>query len=401
MDPANEMRYSGYFQRVTDITVVDSYTLEVQTEGYDVEFMERMINIGVISPSAVRELGDDFTENPVGSGPFKFVSRTPGERVVLERNDDYWRPDEPCLDGVVLRVIPEESVRMIELEAEGVHLTIDMAAADLDRAEQSGMQILETPYTQQMNLYFNLRESTAPGTNDVAVRKAVNHAIDKEGLINTVFKGLPVVSCYTLPELSWVYDAVAEVAPCYEYDVERAKAILDEAGWEVGDDGIRVNEAGDQLEWYFPASSVGSRAEASEIIAGMLAEIGIQADVEIMDHAAFIDIMLGGGHDICYMEWLTSGEDPWSYTNDLRGGYAWSPTGYDNPEVNDLILAGKTTLDRDQRIEIYEEYFTHVQENALVAPIGHKPYIFVARPEVQDLRIVGNRVMFHSAWLEQ
>lgn len=247
-----------------------------------------------------------------------------------------------------------------------------------------------------MNLYFNLDRIT-----DLAVRKAVNYAIDREALVNSVFKGIPEVACYSLPKSVWAYEGVSEVAPCYEYDLEKAKSLLKEAGWEVGEDGIRVNDAGEKLIWKMPADSIPSRLEAAELIAGMLKEIGIQANLEVMDHAAFVDTILGGGHDIAYWEWLTSSNDPWSYAKDLHSEYAWSTTQYSNPHIDDLIERGKTTVDREERQKIYNEYFKFVQENSLLVPIAHKPYIFVARPEVHGVRIVGNRVMFHEAWVDR
>ena len=113
LDPDNEFRYGVYFRRTEEINVVDEYTLEIVNSSFDVEFMDRMINISIVSPTAVQEMGDDFANAPVGTGPFKFVSYTPGERIVLERNENYWQEGKPCVDSLVFRVIPEEAVRLI------------------------------------------------------------------------------------------------------------------------------------------------------------------------------------------------------------------------------------------------------------------------------------------------
>ena len=105
LDAENVFRYGVYFGRTQEINVVDEYTLEIVNSSFDVEFMDRMINISIVSPSAVQEMGEDFANAPVGTGPFKFVSRTPGERIVLERNENYWQEGKPCVDGLIFRVI--------------------------------------------------------------------------------------------------------------------------------------------------------------------------------------------------------------------------------------------------------------------------------------------------------
>lgn len=392
MVPENDLRYGSYFQRLQSIEVIDDYTLQLDMGAYDLEFMERMINIGIVSPTAVESLGEGFRDAPVGSGPFRFVSYTPGERIVLERNPDYWRSGEPFVDELIFRIIPEANVRLIELEAGEVHYAVNMAAADLAQAERAGLNVVRGPALGRLIIYMNSQRITDP-----AVRRAVNHAIDREVLVDVVTNGLAEVAYYAVPRSTWAFN---ENIPIYEHDVERANQILDEAGWTRGSDGIRTRE-GERLVWEMPADSIPSRLRAAEIIAAMLSEIGIQVNIQSMDSAAFTATARGGDHHLAWFQWAGSTSDPWVAAGDLHCNYAWNIAQYCNPELDALVDEALVSLDQDRRQEIYDEFFTYVQEQSFYVAVGHLPAVFVARPEVEGVRIVGGRLLFNEAQLTQ
>ena len=392
IDPANNLRYGSYFAGLQNIEVVDPFTLSVDMGAFDVEFMERMINIAIASPTAVEELGDAFRDQPVGSGPFRFVSYTSGERVVVERNPNYWREGEPKVDRVIFRIIPEASVRLIELEAGQVHYAMDMAAADLEHASGTGLDVVTGPALGGLVIYFNLERLTDPN-----IRRAVNHAIDREAIMNIVFGDIGEVGYYAIPPASWAYDPDI---PVYPHDVERANQLLDEAGWVRGNDGVRAKD-GTRLEWDFVTSSIPSRLQASELIAAMLSDIGIQANLRVLDNTAHTAAARGGEHDITLMQWSGSTEDPWAGARDMHCNYSWNMAQACQPDVLDpLIEAGKQTVDRDERLTIYASYFTNVQEQSLSVTIGYVPSVFIARPEVDGVRIMGGRLLLTEATLD-
>ena len=389
--PENDLRYGSYFQRMQSIEVIDDYTVQVDMGAYDFEFMERMINIGIVSPTAVEALGADFRDAPVGSGPFRFVSYTPGERIVLERNPDYWRAGEPHVDELIFRIIPEANVRLIELEAGTVHFAVNMAAADLTQAERAGLDVVTGPALGRLILYMNNERITDP-----AVRRAVNHAIDRQVLVDVVTNGLAEVASYAVPSASWAYDPSI---PTYEHDVEGANQILDEAGWVRGSDGIRAKD-GERLVWDMPADSIPSRLRAAEIISSMLADIGIQVNIRSMDSSAFTATARGGDHHLAWFQWAGSTSDPWVTAGDLHCSYAWNIAQYCDPELDALVEEALVTLDQDRRQELYNEFFTFVQEESVYVAVGHLPAVFVARPEAEGVRIVGGRLLFNEARLD-
>jgi len=388
--PENNLRYGSYFQRMQSIEAVDAYTVRLTMAAYDLEFMERMINVGIVSPTAVQRLGAGFRDAPVGSGPFTFVSYTPGERIVLQRNPNYWRAGEPKVDQLIFRIIPEASVRLIELEAGTVHYAVNMAAADLTRAASAGLTVEKGPALGRLILYMNSKRITDP-----AVRRAVNHAIDREVIVDVVTNGLADVAFYAVPRGTWAYNPNI---PVYQHNVEGANRILDEAGWRRGADGVRAKD-GERLVWEMPADSIPSRLRAAEIIASMLADIGIQVNIRSMDSAAFTAAARGGEHHLAWFQWAGSTADPWVAAGDLHCRYAWNIAQYCNPELDAIVEEALVSLDQGRRQQLYDEFFTFVQEQSFYAAVGHLPAVFVARPEVRDVRIVGGRLLFNEASL--
>lgn len=389
-DPKNEMRYRSYFANTERIRVVDEFTLEVKNKTYDVEFMERMINISVVSPTAVQRLGENFRTQPVGTGPFTFQSYTRGERIVLQRNPNYWRQNEPYVDRLVMRFIPEEAVRLAELEAGTVHVAMDMGAAGVEQARRANLQVLETPKLAQQMVYFNLSRIT-----DVNVRRAVNHAINREAIVQGIFRGTSEVSHYPMPRAVWAYDPTI---PTWTYDVEKAKKLLDDAGWRVGADGIREKD-GQKLVWDMPADTITSRLEAAEAVAGMLKQIGIQANIRPMNQLTLSDTTRKGEYDIVWWEWAGSSTDPWSYNGGLGCKYAFNLSQYCNEEMDKLLAQALVETDREKRKALYKPFFTQLQDQALVATVAHRPTLFFARPEANGVFIQGGRLMFHGTWL--
>ncbi|MDX2004660.1 MAG: ABC transporter substrate-binding protein [Meiothermus sp.] len=390
-NPENGLRYGSYFARTRSIEVVDDFTLRITNQSYDPEFMERMINLVVVSPAAVQRLGTaGFRANPVASGPFRLTQYVKGERIVLERNPRYWRAGRPYVDRLIFRIIPDASTRLIELEAGTVHFAVDMASADLERARRAGLIVNVGKPLGQLNIYMNLKRITDPN-----VRRAVNHAINRPALVNAVTNNLAAVSFYSMPQAIWTHNPNTLK---YDYDVARANRILDEAGWARGADGVR--QKGDtRLVWDMPAETIPTRLRAAEIVSAMLREIGIQTRIRPMDPTAFSNTTRGGNYDICWFQWAGSSLDPWPYDGGLNSKYAFNVAQSNDPRLDALLDRALVTLNRQQRQRLYDQYFEIVQRESLFLTVGHLPAVFVARPEARGLRIYTNRLLMEGGWL--
>jgi peptide/nickel transport system substrate-binding protein len=246
-----------------------------------------------------------------------------------------------------------------------------------------------------MLLYFNLQK-----IREKSVREAVQYAIDREAVVKALYSTYGDSVSYNIPRAMTFFHDTA--VPTYGFDPDRARRILDEAGYKPGGDGIRQNSAGQRLVWEMPSSSIASTIAASQMIAGMLRRVGIQANIRIMDFRSYEANAINGNYDVAYYEWAgSSADNPWHNTLVTYSQYAWKIPQINDPVLDRLHVANLTTLDKDTRKRVLREYVTHVQRNAYYVTLGHKPYVFVARPEVEGVGFFGNRLMFNGAWLNR
>ena len=231
---------------------------------------------------------------------------------------------------------------------------------------------------------------------DPLVRRAVNHALNRQAIVSNVFQDMSTVGYYPMPPSVWAYDESIQTFP---YNLEEANRLLDEAGWVMGDDGIREKD-GEKLTWDMPSSNIPSRQQASEMIVGMLHDVGIQANLQVMEHLTFLNSVRAGEYDIAYWEWAGSTSDPWAYSGGLHSNYAWNPTQFGDPELDQYLDRALVSLDRDERKELYKSYFTEVMANTYLANIAFKPAVAASRPEVHGVQFLGGRLLLESTYIE-
>lgn len=362
--------------------------------------------MAMVSPAAVEKYGDRFNEHLVGSGPFQFVSETPHVEVVLEKNPDYdWAPevlhDGPAhLDRVVFKFILEDETRLATLRTGETHIIDEVPPAQVDPLQENAdFDVVGAPKVGiARGIHFN---TELPPTDDVQVRKAILHAIDREAINEAVFKGVYPLAYQVLTRGTRFYDKSLE--DMYPHDPERAIELLEEAGWtEVNDEGYRVKD-GQVLE-IFHATFPGFVAEApAEIVQAQLKDVGIKFDINVMTGTAMMDGI--SAQDSTFNSALIGTYSPEPGLI-LRRFYHSSGYGatlyshYSNERLDELLDAGLATTDEEERAEIYSEIEQIVMEEALVAPIyanvsvfgmsnvvegfGFDPY---AHPELFDVQI--------------
>jgi len=184
----------------------------------------------MMSPTAQATAGDDFDRRPCGTGQLKFVSWADGDRVIMTRNDEYWKKGEPYLDGITFRVITDYTAGAHSVEA-GENDFMWNVPPRLIAAMKSNrnVKIVGYPSTRVMNIFFNYGR---PPLNDVRVRQAINYAIDRVGFTRVTTEGTGQVASSLAPAEYWAFDK--EGAKRYPYDAEKAKALLKDAGYEKG-----------------------------------------------------------------------------------------------------------------------------------------------------------------------
>ena len=395
VDPATQSRQAGPLLGPYDRTeIIDGNMVEVHfTEPYALfSFALSSPFMGLVSPAAVEEAGDRFNQVLIGSGPFKFVSENPHVEVVLEQNPDYnWGPEglhegPAYLDRLVFKFILEDETRLATLLSGETDIIDEIPPAQVDRILQDPtFEVFGAPKVGiARSVFFNTQK---PPVDDIRVRRAILHAIDRESINIAIFKGVYPLASVVLTPGTRFYDATLE--ELYPYDPEGAIALLEEAGWtEMNRDGFRVKD-GEMLRidhTTFP----GFVAEApAEIIQAQLRDVGIDMSITVVQGAAYLDGIISP--DSIYHSSLigTYSPDPGLILNRTFNSAGMGTTNwahYANPELDALLQEGLQTTDQAARTEIYAAAQKIIMENAVVAPIYANVSVFGAQSGVSGFK---------------
>lgn len=388
VDPATESQYARFeIGPFADARAVDEFTLEMEFSSPYGLLPSALSTyaMGMMSPTAVERLGDDVSWNPVGTGAYRFVSFTPGQSVVLERNPDYaWAPDfmsrsEPYFERITFRFIEEDATRAAALERGEIDMALYLDAFDwLDfeanpNFETFGYERLGYP---PAGLFINV---TKAPTDDVRVRQALIHATDSQLLRDVIFEGIYNPSGGVMSTFSFGYDPSA--GEMYPYDPERAAELLDEAGWTMGGDGYRQRDGQRLTIEYLTLSGVANQAEVLE---AEWRRQGIQVNVLVQDNPAQQNTAQEGLHNVVWSQW--GGVDP----SALQGRYGcenigggWNFAHYCNDRVTEIFQEARAETDQDVRAELFSELQQILMGDATIVPL-YNVMILVAAKEGVD-----------------
>jgi peptide/nickel transport system substrate-binding protein len=317
---------------------------------------ETLAFLYALPPQYYAEVGTEgFTQAPVGTGPFTFVEWQPGVQIKVQANPDYWG-GAPALDEVIFKPAPEASTRVAMLETGEADIIANVPpelTAQVDAA--SNAAIAEVPSLRMIFVEFNPFE---PPFDDVRVRQAFNHAVDKDALIDIILDGHATrAKGVILPGwLGYNPDALTS----YDYDPELARQLLAEAGY---DDGLTV-------DFWFPIGRYLKDKEVAEAIAGQLAEVGVTANMQGSDIGTLVERIhtqtLTGMHFFS-MAPLIMDPDYLFRTHFWSEGlnqYGWT-------ERTDAdIAAAVSTVDQAERERIYSELDAYLTNE-------HVPWIYL------------------------
>jgi ABC-type transport system substrate-binding protein len=324
------------------------------------------------SPSFVESVGEEgILSQASGTGPFMVEEFIPNEVLRLVKNPNYWQEGLPYLDGVEFQVIPDINTRATMLEAGDVDIAMDISIQDKERLKgNSELNIVDRLGSQQ--LYITMNNLKAP-LDDVRVRQAINYAVDKEGIINAVFLGAYAQvanAVYLMPTINGYSEAGN-----YAYDPEKANALLDEAGWtERNADGIRVKDGEPMiLKIYTRRGGQAGDIEIVELTQGMLKEVGVGLDVQVLDSAAFVSTVTKVPEEADYhMANLSVGVFTGDaeyimltfYACDSAAPRYYNRAYFCDAEVDAKIQESLTITDLDARNAIYAEINKMVVDQA-------------------------------------
>ena len=334
---------SAAFAIFEEAEVVDDSTVKVKLSTGNTEFLSELT-------CAFLEQANDGNEqtNPIGTGPFKYKSYKPGEELVVEKNTEYWNNPYPYLDEVTFKIETDVDAAVMELSAGSIdilqYLTTDQASTLGDDFE-----ILHGSVNYVQGLFLN---NTYGPLKDERVRQALSYAIDKQSISDFLFDGYShVIGTNMIPAFAKYYNE--ETENTYSVDIEKAKDLLADAGYEDGFD-LKITVPNN----YEPHKG------AAEIIVENLKEIGVNATIDLVEFTAWYDDVYVGRNYEATVVAVDGTLSPSSWFEKNVSTSDNNFTNYNNPEFDEKYNQAVATTDDEEKITLYKELQTILSDTA-------------------------------------
>jgi peptide/nickel transport system substrate-binding protein len=351
-----ELANAYRFASVESVTAPDDDTVEITVSRPTPNLLA---NIGAFKGMAIvaKENVEDgsITRNPIGTGAFAFDSYSPGDRLRLTRNEDYWGGDVP-LDGVEYRFISEPTVALTNLQGGQVHWTDNLPPQQVESLRGSDDLEIATVASNDY-WYFAANQARKP-FDDPRVRQAMAFGIDREQVTEAALFGLGTPNQTAIPEGSFWH---TDYAP-YERDVAKAKQLLQEAG--VSDLSVE----------FMVTNEYPETVTAAQVIQSQLKDVGIDVEIRTLDFATWLDEQGKGNFDVFLLGWLGNIDPDDFYYAQHRTDANFNFQKYSNAEVDRALDAARAETDREQRKELYEEAVQQIVDDA--------SYVYLYNPQV-------------------
>ncbi len=390
--------YAGFtYQNVKSVTVVDPFTVRFTLSAPFAPFLTNMamFSTAVVSPTAVRKSGKDFFKNPVGTGPFRFVEWVQKDHVTYQANPEYWG-GRPCVDRLIIRGIPDNTVRLLEMEKGTVQIMDQVNPPDYARIRRNANLALFTgPGLNTGYVAMNVEKEPF---KDARVRRAVNHAINRSALVRAFYEGIGRPAKNPMPPTIWGYnDAVKP----YEYSPEKAKQLLAEAGYPNG--------FSTELWWPNRARPYLTQPQKiAEAIQQQMAQAGIRAKLVTFEWGTYLSKTRNGEHPMAILGWIGDNGDPDNFLyvlldkDNAEKGTATNIAFYANSTVHDLLIKAQRTNSQSARAAFYRQAQELIARDAPWAPIVHAARVSAYRKQVQNFSLHPLQIFWlHRVWLSR
>jgi peptide/nickel transport system substrate-binding protein len=388
---------------------VDDLTVDVITKepyGPILRTMA-MIYTGIVSPTAVQKLGTDFSRAPVGTGPFKFVEWKTNTHVIIERHADYWGDKAP-LDRVVFKVVPEEGARMIALQTGDADMVLLPSPAQLPALRRDSKYAVHVVVGGRV-VFVGLHAKLPP-LDDARVRTALLHAVDRKAILDNIMEGSAVAARGVLAPSVFGFKDM-RVDQVYPFDRARAKALLAQAGWTPGPDGV-LQKGGQRLtlSWIAARGRYPKDGEITEAVQAMLKEVGVEAKVEFREWASVFTQLRADPltQHLFTLGWVTTNADADYSLYALFHSKAVPPSGWNtsrfaNPRVDTLLEEARRSLNQSERERLYAEVQDLLAKDMVWIPIYNTKEIVATRAAVKGFTVhpVEYNLGLGKVWLDK
>ena len=373
------------YEMITSVEAISDYEVEITTEYPFAPLLAHLSHNGggMISPVQITadyealeggaDPGSVVSQEPVGTGYFKFDSWSPGSEIKLVKNEEYW--DTPAnVDSVTFRVVPDSQVRAADLETGNVHIIDPVQPNEVERLNNSGVaSVMQTPSSSLAYLGFNTEKEPF---NDPLVRQAISYAIDRQAIISGVYEdfGIPAIG----PLAPGIFGYTEEI-DAVEFDMDQARSLLEEAGMAEGfSTSIWTNDN-------------PQRQAIAVLVQEALAELNIDVSIEVMEFGAYLEQTAAGEHDMFILGWSNPTGDAdygmYALFHSSQHGNPGNRSFYTNEEVDALLDEGRREADPDARAALYAEAGQILTDDAPMAFLLHTEYLNGISDKVEGFSI--------------
>jgi len=338
---------AGNFATLDHTEVTGDYTVVLHLKRPDAALL---FNLGDGSIGIVPRGSGDMRAHPIGTGPFRFVSQVPDKEVILERNLGWWQTP-PTIHTIRFAVVPDDITRALELQKGSADAEINALTADMVEAlrKNPNLVVQTGPGTGLSYINFN---TTDPLLRDRRVRQAIQCAIDRPLIIRTLWRGQAQLANSILPAGHWAYSDASTSAACSSYDPERAKQLLDAAGFPAHGNGIRMRIT-------MKTSTDETMRLLAAIVQQQLRMAGIELDLRSSEFASFYSDVTRGSFQMYPLRWIGGNEDPdifrYAYSTSSFPPHGANRGRYTNPQMDALISAAGEESDQSARRATYAQ----------------------------------------------
>ncbi|HZK54435.1 MAG TPA: ABC transporter substrate-binding protein [Desulfosporosinus sp.] len=368
-----DMAYASFvYGSVKDVEVMDKNTVKVNLTAPSTPFLSNLamvMSAPIVSPKALTDTENNVNQEPVGTGPYKFVSWSKDENIVLVRNDDYWGT-KALTKNVIFKFIKDNSARVVALNNNEADMIDGIDATVVKQITDKGNKIFQAP---GMNINYMAYNTSKAPFNDLKNRKAVSQAINVPEMVKSLYQGYSEPANSILPTFMDGYDkSVTQVA----YDAEAAAKSIKESGLKTVKIMTYTNPR--------PYNSATGQALA-EAIQGYLAKVDITATIDSYDWTTYKEKVKAGDYDICFYGWIGDNGDPDNFMYLLaHEDPTMNVALYKNPEFNKLIAKGVETPAGAERNAIYTQLEKIAAADSAWLPISHAETLCAYQPGIHD-----------------
>jgi peptide/nickel transport system substrate-binding protein len=387
VDPAIASPRKSTVVMVQNVKIVDEYTVSITTKQPFAPLLAQLTsyNISIMSPTAAKKWEKKYGQNASGTGPFKLESWTPGEKIVLARNENYWG-SKTYLDKVVIRVVPEDSTRVMLLLSGEADVISSVPPVLTEKLKQSkDVKILRKLGFR--TIYIGLNNKMKPFT-DVRVRKAVAHAINPEAIVDGILNGMATIGgSFESPVIP---GAIQGLKP-YPYDPARAKKLLAEAGYP---NGLTTT-------FYTPTGRYLMDRQVSEAVQAQLKEVGINAEIKAPDFGAFIALLDKGTEAPMFLlgKGSPTGDLDLTLNLTIKTGGLMNQFQYSNSKIDGMIVEQEGIIDVKKRYQVLYDIQKIVYDECPAVVLFYEDQIFGTRANVNGVGLYPHEfVEFTKAW---